>query len=105
MSDQRASFKVSIRLIDSGSSLLAKADVTGAKMIINGFSVMAGKDGKTPWVSEPSVKQGSGFVKIVEITDKSTKDLLAKLILEAYNKAIADRGACSAGDDSEGLAF
>jgi len=92
-------FKVSIRLIDSNSSLLAKADVTGAKMTINGFSVMAGKDGKQPWVSEPSVKQGSGFVKIVEITDKNTKDAITKIILEAYQKAIADRGAAPFGDE------
>lgn len=92
-------FKVSIRLIDSGSSLLAKADVTGARMTINGFSVMAGKDGKGPWVSEPSVKQGSGFVKVVEITDRTAKDGLTKLILEAYHKAVADRGAAPAGDD------
>lgn len=92
-------FKVSIRLIDSGSSLLAKADVTGARMTINGFSVMAGKDGKPPWVSEPSVKQGSGFVKVVEIHDKTAKDAISKLVLEAYQKAVADRGASPAGDD------
>jgi len=92
-------FKVSIRLIDSGSSLLAKADVTGAKMTINGFSVMAGKDNRGPWVAEPSVKQGSGFVKIVEITDKNTKDAITKIILEAYQKAVSDRGAAPSGED------
>ena len=92
-------FKVSIRLIDSGSSLLAKADVTGAKMTINGFSVMAGKDGKAPWVAEPAVKQGSGFVKIVEITDKATKDAITKLVIEAYSKAIADRETLPTGDE------
>lgn len=98
-------FKVSIRLIDSGSSLLAKADVTGAKMTINGFSVMQGKDGKPNWVNEPSVKQGSGFVKVVEIFDRPTKDLLAKLILEAFQKAVADRGAAPTGEESGESAF
>lgn len=92
-------FKVSIRLIDSGSSLLAKADVAGARMTINGFSVMAGRDGKGPWVSEPSVKQGSGFVKVVEITDRAAKEGISKLILEAYQKAVADRGAAPAGEE------
>lgn len=92
-------FKVSIRLIESGSSLLAKADVTGARMTINGFSVMSGKDGKGPWVAEPAVKQGSGFVKIVEIHDKSAKDAITKAVIEAYQKAVADRGAAPAGDE------
>lgn len=98
-------FKVSIRIIDSGSSLLAKADVTGAKMTINGFSVMAGKDNKGPWVSEPSMKAGSGFVKVVEIFDKPTKDNITKIILEAYQKAIADRGAAPVDDGSGETAF
>lgn len=89
-------FKVSIRIINSGS-LLAKADVTGAKMNINSFSVMAGKDNKGPWVSEPSFKQGSGFVKIVEIFDKPTKDAITKAILEAYEKAVSDRGETPSG--------
>jgi len=101
MPENKSPFKISVRLIESGSSLLGKADVQGAKMNINSFSIMARKDGKPPWVSEPSVKQGSGFVKIVEITDKATKDTLTKLILEAYNRAIADRGEASTGNDSE----
>ena len=54
---QPSPFKVSIRLIDSHSSLLAKADAQG------------------------------------------------KLILEAYAKAIADRGELPAADDQGGPAF
>jgi DNA-binding cell septation regulator SpoVG len=92
-------FKVSVRLIDTGSALLGKADVQGQKMTINGFSIMAGKDGKPPWVAEPSTKAGSGFVKVVEITDKATKDLITKLVLEAYQKAVAERGAMPEGDE------
>ncbi|MBF0548768.1 MAG: hypothetical protein HQM08_30375 [Candidatus Riflebacteria bacterium] len=94
--ENKSPFKVSIRLISGNSSLLAKADVTGAKMTINGFSVMAGKDGK-PWVSEPSMKQGSGYLKIAEITDKPTRDLISKLVLEGYHKTLAERG----GDDQQ----
>ena len=88
------SLRVSIRLIESGgSALLAKADVAGAKMTINGFSVMASKDGKGPWVAEPSMKAGSGYVKVLEITDRAVKDAITRAILEAYGKAVADRAA------------
>lgn len=103
MSDS-SPFKVSIRLIDNGSSLLAKADITGSKLTINGFSVMAGKDGKEPWIAEPSIKQGSGWLKIVEIFDKPTKDVITKAVLAAYDKAVADRGEVSTDDDRE-IAF
>ena len=83
-------YKVSVKLVSGNNSLLAKADVIGAKMNINGFSVMQGKDGKPNWVSEPAMKQGSGYMKIVEITDKTTKDQISKLILDAYQKALTD---------------
>jgi len=88
------SLHVSVRLIDSGgSALLAKADVAGSKMTINGFSVMDGKDGKGPWVAEPSMKAGSGYVRVLEITDRATRDIFTRVILEAYGKAVADRAA------------
>jgi DNA-binding cell septation regulator SpoVG len=95
-------FKVSLRLIESGSALLAKADVSGRVMTINGFSVMQGKDGKPNWVAEPSVKQGSGFVKIVEITCKSTRETINRLILEAYSKAVSERQAAPQNESDEG---
>ena len=94
MSNAPSSLRVSIRIVDSGgSALLAKADIAGAKMTINGFAVMAGKDGKGPWVAEPSMKAGSGYVKVVEITDRAVKDTITRAILEAYGKAVADRDA------------
>lgn len=99
MSTQGA-FKVSIKLIDSQSSLLAKADVAGAKMNLNGFSIIAGKDGKEPWVSEPSVKAGSGWTKIIEITDRALRDQISKAILEAYARARADRGEPLTNDEA-----
>lgn len=92
-------FKVSIRVIDGNSSLLGKADVTGAKMTINGFSIMQGKDGKPNWVSEPAVKQGSGFTKMIEIFDRPLKDAITKAILEAYARAVSERGTATQGDD------
>jgi len=92
MSENKPSpFKVSIKLVQGNNALLAKADVAGAKMTINGFSVLSGKDGKGPWVAPPQMKVGSGYVKIVEITDKATNDVISKLVLEAYGKALSER--------------
>ncbi|MBF0548181.1 MAG: hypothetical protein HQM08_27340 [Candidatus Riflebacteria bacterium] len=100
MSENKTSpFKVSIRLISGNSSLLAKADVTGKTMTINGFSIMAGKDGKAPWVAPPSMKQGSGYLKIIEFTDKATGDAVSKAVLDAYKESIEERA--DSNDDGE----
>lgn len=104
MNDNKQSpFRVSIRLVSNNNSLLAKADVMGKIMNINGLSVMAGRDGKEPWVSEPSIRQGSGWLKVVEITDKSVKEAISKAVLEAYNKAIADRPPDNFNEDEPGF--
>ncbi len=94
--------QVAIRLIETGSALLAKADVAGAKMNINGFSVMRGKDGSI-FVTEPSVKQGSGWLKVVEIHDKPTAKQIKDAVIAAYNKAIEQRQTCSDDQDCLGL--
>ncbi|MBF0548163.1 MAG: septation protein SpoVG family protein [Candidatus Riflebacteria bacterium] len=92
-------FKVSIRLISGNNSLLAKADVIGKTMNINGFSVMANKKDGAPWVAEPSMKSGSGYVKIVEITDKATKEAITKSVLDAYKKAVEERTDSNDNDE------
>jgi DNA-binding cell septation regulator SpoVG len=92
-------FKVSVRLINGNTSLIGKADVTGKTMTINGFSIMAGKDGKPNWVTEPASKVGQNFVKVVEIFDKPTKDAISKAVLEAYQKAMSDRSENPGGAD------
>ena len=94
-------FKVSIRLIESNSALLAKANVQGAKMNLNGFSVIAGKGDKGPWVIEPSFMADSGFVKAVEIHNKALKDTISKLILEEYEKAVTERESAQPCDLQE----
>jgi len=81
--------RVAIRLLETGSALLAKADVAGAKMNINGFSVMRGKEGI--FVTEPAVKQGSGWLKVVEIHDKNTAQQIKEAVISAYNKAVEQR--------------
>lgn len=97
----QSQFKISIRLIDSNSSLLAKADLQGQKFNLNGFSIMQGKDNRPNWISEPSTKAGSGWVKSIEVTDKALREQISKAILEAYEKAIADRGEAPIGNDQE----
>lgn len=94
------SYKVNIRLVTS-DNVLATANVSSAKMSINGFLVMAGRDGKPNWVSEPAMKQGSrGYLKIVEFTDRATKEMISTLILNAYQKALVDRPDSTFGDSA-----
>jgi DNA-binding cell septation regulator SpoVG len=78
--------KVSIRILDTNSALLAKADVTGQIFTINGFSVMRGKE--NIFVAEPAIKQGSGWLKVIEIHNKKTATAIREAILSAYEKAV-----------------
>lgn len=78
-------YQVKVSLLNNpSSSLLAKADVTGKKMIIRGFCIFQGKDGKPDFVGEPAIKTGGNYVKIVEISDKALKERLFNMILAEY---------------------
>lgn len=85
---------VGIRQVNIGK-IRATVDVqTSEGFIIRGFKVVEGDNGL--FVAMPSEKTRTGkYVDLVRIDDRSLKEMLEALVLDAYRKKLAKSSASS----------
>jgi len=85
---------VGIRQVTIGK-IRATVDVqTSEGFIIRGFKVVEGDNGL--FVAMPSEKTRTGkYIELVRIDDRSLKEMLEALVLDAYRKKLAKSSASS----------